>query len=176
MPSRRTTALSFAALVLAPVLSSCGFDYATDRDYTPGVGADNREGTVDVLGSVVVSDRDGRGVLVASFSNGSSDENIQVTGVTGGEGLKVAEFDEIDLAPQGFESLADGDTPIKVSGDLEKGSFVELTVEFSNGESSRLSLPVVGNCGYYAEVTGLPAGDETCETGHDAGDHGEGGH
>src|SRR5690606_23196362 len=33
MPHRRKTALAALALVLAPVMSSCGFDNATDRDY-----------------------------------------------------------------------------------------------------------------------------------------------
>ena len=42
--------LSAATVVaLAAPLSSCGFDYATDRVYQPGSGANNRDGAVDVL-------------------------------------------------------------------------------------------------------------------------------
>ena len=51
----RLLATAVAVLALAVPLSSCGFDYATDRDYTPAGGANNREGDVDVLSAVVVS-------------------------------------------------------------------------------------------------------------------------
>ncbi|QCX26592.1 hypothetical protein [Nocardioides jishulii] len=173
-PSRRTTALASIALVLAPVLSSCGFDLATDRDYTPGVGANNREATIDVLGGVVVAAGPDRGVFVASFSNNSKDESLSVTGASASDDLEVAEFKEIELQPLGFYNLADGATPIRVSGGLEAGDFVEVTVEFSNGESSALEVPVVDNCGPYARINGLPNGDERCKTGNDQ-EH-EGGH
>jgi hypothetical protein len=47
----RPLATAAAVLALAVPLSSCGFDYATDRDYTPGSGANNRDGVVDVPAS-----------------------------------------------------------------------------------------------------------------------------
>lgn len=46
MSRRRKTALASLAIVLAPVLSSCGFNYATDREYTPGVGSYDISGEV----------------------------------------------------------------------------------------------------------------------------------
>ncbi len=56
MHLRRTTALSVGSLLLAaPLLSSCGFNYATDRPNTVAAGANNRDGAVDVLGAVIVS-------------------------------------------------------------------------------------------------------------------------
>ena len=58
-----------AVVALAAPLSSCGFDYATDRVYTPASGANNREGEVDVLSAVVVSAAEGSGTFVASLSN-----------------------------------------------------------------------------------------------------------
>ena len=46
--SRRKLALSFGALVLAlPGVSACGFNYATDREYTPSNGANGDPGTLD---------------------------------------------------------------------------------------------------------------------------------
>ncbi|GGD05883.1 hypothetical protein [Nocardioides daphniae] len=171
-PSRRTTALASIALVLAPVLSSCGFDYATDRDYTPGVGANSREATVDVLAGVVVTDGESKAVMVASFANNSTEETVSVTGVTA-EGAQVADVAEIELAPQGFHSLATSDSPIVVTGDVEAGTFLPVTIAFSNGESTDMKLPVVNNCGPYAEVAGLDRGLERCESGND---HSEGGH
>ncbi|MBE7324703.1 hypothetical protein IEQ44_08560 [Nocardioides sp. Y6] len=165
-PCRRTTALASLALVLAPVLSSCGFDYATDRDYTPGVGANDRSNTVAVLAGVVVSDGEGGGVVVASLSNKSVDETVTLTGLSG-QGLTVGEVAEVELAPQGFENLATSDSPISVSGDFEAGNFVPVTFMFDNGEQAEMKLPVVRNCGPYAEVAGVPAGSERCESGND---------
>lgn len=173
MPHRRTTAIASLALVLAPALSSCGFDYATDRDYTPGVGANDRSGTVAVLAGVVVSDTDGEGVVVASLANKSTDETVTLTGVSG-EGLSVGDVAEVELAPQGFENLADADSPITVEGDFESGNFVPVTFVFDNGDQAEMKLPVVRNCGVYADVAGLPAGDDRCESGNDLED--EGGH
>lgn len=165
-PCRRTTALASVALVLAPVLSSCGFDYATDRDYTPAAGANDRSGTVAVLGGVVVSDSDGNGVVVTSFANKSVDETVTLTGVSG-QDLTVGEVAEIELAPQGFENLATADSPITVTGEFVAGNFVPVTFAFDNGEQAEMELPVVRNCGYYAEVAGVPAGPEQCPSGND---------
>lgn len=166
MPSRRTTAIASLAFVLAPVLSSCGFDYATDRDYTPGVGANDRSGTVAVLAGVVVSDSDGNGVVVASLANKSVDETVTLSSVSG-EGLTLGDVAEVELGPQGFENLAETESPITVSGDFVAGNFVPVTFAFDNGDQAEMSLPVVRNCGDYANVAGLPAGADRCESGND---------
>ena len=44
----RSLATAAAVLALAAPLTSCGFDYATERDYTPAGGSNNREGVVDL--------------------------------------------------------------------------------------------------------------------------------
>ena len=170
---RRTTALAAFALVLAPVLSSCGFDYATDRDYAVTLGANDRSGEVDVLSGVIVSAEDGNGVLAVSLANGSSEEPISLTEVSG-EGVTVTGFSEVEVPESGFVNLADGDSPIKVSGDFEAGNFVPLTLAFSNGEQISIKMQVRRNCGDYADVVGLPDGDETCPSGNDLLD--DGGH
>ena len=56
--SRRKLAIAIGALVLAvPGLSACGFNYATDREYTPGNGTNDQHGVVDVLNAVIVAER-----------------------------------------------------------------------------------------------------------------------
>ena len=68
--SRRKLATAIGALVLAvPALSACGFNYATDREYTPGNGPTTSDGVVDVLNAVIVADEDGSGTFIASLSN-----------------------------------------------------------------------------------------------------------
>ena len=51
----RSLATAAAVVALAVPLTSCGFSYATERDYTPAGGANSREGVVDLLSAVVVS-------------------------------------------------------------------------------------------------------------------------
>jgi len=56
MQLRRPLALITGALVLSVGgLTSCGFDLATDRPYTPGQGVNAREGQVKLLSAVVVA-------------------------------------------------------------------------------------------------------------------------
>lgn len=173
MPLRRKTALASLAFVLAPVMSSCGFDYATDRDYTPGVGTNNRDGQVDVLGASLVTaeGEEGTAVLVAGLANNSLEESATLDDVSG-EGLEVEGLEGIELDPQGFANLNDEThPPVVLTGDFEAGDFVSLGLQFSNGERVELDVPVVLNCGYYAETDGLPAGSEECheetaESGH----------
>ena len=50
---RRKLALATSAVALALPLTSCGFDYATDRPYTPAAGANERDARVDVLGAAI---------------------------------------------------------------------------------------------------------------------------
>ena len=81
----RSLATAAAVVALAAPLTSCGFDYATERDYTPAGGANNREGVVDVLSAVVVSGAEGSGTFVASLSNNDDVDEQSLTGISGGD-------------------------------------------------------------------------------------------
>ena len=70
-PVRRRLA-ALALVLLVPGLGAC--QYQTDQVYQPGVGVNNRDGTVDVLGAVVVSSTDGKGTFVASLVNQDLEE------------------------------------------------------------------------------------------------------
>ena len=139
-----------AVVALAAPLSSCGFDYATDRDYTPGSGANNREGEVDVLSAVVVSAAEGSGTFVASLSNGSEGEQT-LTAVAGQDStVTAAEFEPVVIPPGGLVNLADPPAGIVVTGELGAGDVVPLTVDFGNGERVSLNVPVVSDeTGYW---------------------------
>jgi hypothetical protein len=142
----RPLATAAAVLALAVPLSSCGFDYATDREYSPAGGANNREGEVDVLSAVVVSAAEGSGTFVASLSN-NQDEEQTFTGVSGDEGAAVtaAEFEPIAIAAGGLVNLAEPPADIVLTGEFEAGDFVPLSVDFGNGERIMLNVPVVAN-------------------------------
>ena len=139
-----------AVVAHAAPLSSCGFDYATDRDYTPGSGANNREGEVDVLSAVVVSAAEGSGTFVASLSNGSEGEQT-LTAVAGQDStVTAAEFEPVVIPPGGLVNLADPPAGIVLTGELGAGDVVPLTVDFGNGERVSLNVPVVSDeTGYW---------------------------
>ena len=70
MNVRRSIAVA-AAVVAAPVMSSCGvnFDAQTDQVYNPAVGVNDRSGSVDVLNALIVSKAPGSGTVVATLVN-----------------------------------------------------------------------------------------------------------
>jgi hypothetical protein len=140
-----------AVAALAAPLSSCGFDYATDRDYTPGSGANNREGEVDVLSAVVVSAAEGSGTFVASLSNNAPDKEQTFTAVAGEDAsVTAAEFEPIAITPGGIVNLAEPAAGIVLTGEFKAGDVVPLTVDFGNGERVSLNVPVVADdTGYW---------------------------
>ncbi len=149
---QRLLATAAAVLALAAPLSSCGFDYATDREYTPAGGANNRDGDVDVLSAVVVSGAEGSGTFVASLSNNDPDVEQTFTGVTGAEGSSVtaAEFEPVTISPGGIVNLADPAADIVLTGDFTAGNVVPLSIDFGNGERISLNVPVVADdTGYW---------------------------
>lgn len=152
LPLRRSIAV--IALALTPVLSSCGFDQPTDRVYTPGVGVNERSGSVDVLNALVVSGSDGSGTLVASLSNNDSAEADRLTEVAGsGEdaGLQV-KGRAVDVEAGSIVSLPD-DGEFSVRGDaVTTGAFLELTFRFERGDAVTVEVPVVDRRGPYTDI------------------------
>ena len=149
----RPLAIAAAVLALAASLSSCGFDYATERDYTPGSGANNREGVVDVLSAVVVSGAEGSGTFVASLSNNDIDEEQTFTGLSASDGATVeaAEFEPVTIAPGGLVNLAEPPAEIVLTGEFGAGDVVPLAVDFGSGERVMLNVPVVSDDSGYWE-------------------------
>ncbi len=144
--------VSAATIVaLAAPLSACGFDYATDRDYTPGSGANNREGDVDVLSAVVVSAAEGSGTFIASLSNNGADGEETLTAVSGQDStVTAAEFEPVTIPAGGLVNLAEPATDIVLTGEFAAGDFVPLTMDFGNGERVSLNVPVVSDdTGYW---------------------------
>ena len=148
----RPLATAAAVLALAVPLSSCGFDYATEREYDVTSAALSREGAVDILSAVVVSAAEGSGTFVASFSNNDPADAQTFTGLAGGEGATVtaAEFEPVSIPAGGLVNLADPAAGIVLTGDFTAGDVVPLTIDFGNGERISLNVPVVADdTGYW---------------------------
>lgn len=165
MQLRRSARLLTAAgalLLAAPVLSSCGFNYATDRPYTPGAGTNDQDAKVDVLGAVIVSAQDGSGTLITTFSNNNPDDPATVSSIAGvgdDAALEIGDFEPIEIPAGGLVNLADADVPITVEGDFTTGQFLTLEFTLADGSSTTLELPSMADCYEYAGL------DATAETG-----------
>jgi hypothetical protein len=147
-PVRRRLA-AVATVLLIPSLGAC--EYQTDQVYQPGVGVNNREGTVDVLGAVVVSSTDGQGTFVASLVNQDLEKSNSLTGVTG-EDLEVQIAAPVELGPETLVNLADTGA-VSVTGEsVEPGSFARLTLEFESGQETEVNAPVVPYEDEYSEI------------------------
>ena len=147
-PVRRRLA-AVATVLLVPSLGAC--QYQTDKVYQPGVGVNNRDGTVDVLGSVVVSSTDGQGTFVASLVNQDPDKTETLTGVTGKD-LDVQLAAPVEIKPDSLVNL-DETGAVSVSGDsVEPGQFARITLEFESGQQTEVNVPVVPYEDEYSEV------------------------
>ena len=151
MHLRRTTALSVGSLLLAaPLLSSCGFNYATDRPNTVAAGAHNRDGAVDVLGAVIVSAQDNSGTFIAALANNDQTHAVSFQSLTGAgsDTLQAASFAPRRIAPGGALTLSqEGGVP--VTGTFKAGDVVSLSVVMDTGEKINLDVPVVADSGYF---------------------------
>lgn len=154
MPHLRPTAIAGLLLALVPAaatLSSCGFDYPTDRVNTIAAGANNRDHSVDALGIRVLATAKGEGRLIGALSN-NDDAAAALESVSAPDGAtKAADFEAIEVEGRGTVNLANVD-PIKLTGDFTAGDVVVLDLTFSTGDTASLEVPVVKNCFQYTQV------------------------
>lgn len=153
---RSTIPALLLALPLAGALTSCGFDYPTDRAENPyGPALNDREGSVAVLGPRIVSSAAGQGRLIGTFANNAT-EDASLVSVASEEAQLTADVQGVDIAPGGRVNLAE-DVEVPVSGEFTAGEVLPVTYEFSTGESVEINVPVVKNCFQYADIE-IPAG------------------
>jgi hypothetical protein len=163
-------ALAVAAAILAvPGLSGCGVSFGaqTDQIYTPTDGENSREGTVDVLHALIVSDTPGSGRFIAGLVNGGDEDDTLESVQGAGESAEVTvtiSGGETSIPANGSLQLAADDAAnVEVSGDPEvvsAGMFVRLTLTFQNGEPATVNVPVLAPGEDYADVQ-LPEGTTT---------------
>lgn len=176
MPHLRPTAIAGLLLALVPAaatLSSCGFDYPTDRVNTIAAGTNNRDHSVDALGIRVLATAKGEGRLIGALSN-NYDDDASLDSVTSPDGTATAgEFEPVEVAGRGTVNLANLD-PISLTGDFTAGDVIALDFTFSTGETASLDVPIVKNCFQYTQVPTPEAAEGDGGTGpRDEGVDGE---
>jgi hypothetical protein len=148
--TQRALAVAGLVAVAAPLLSSCGFSYATDEPNVIADGGYHIYGDVHILASRIVAPSAGTGTVVASIAVDANAPAATLTGISG-EGLTVGKVTPVEIQPQGMVNLfTEGGIP--VTGDFAAGDSVPVTYEFSNGDSIEVSTPVVKQCHEYADV------------------------
>lgn len=149
MLHRRSPAIAAGMLLLlAPVLSSCGFNYATDRVNTISTGINDREGEVDVLGAAIVANQDNTGLFVGSLANNSITEPDTLTAV-GGD-VTATDFAAVEVPAANDVSLYTEGGLVPITGEFKAGDFVSVDLTFESGQQTTVNVVVVKPCFQYA--------------------------
>jgi hypothetical protein len=161
---RRSLALGAAGLAATIALSSCGFNYPTDRINNLTAGVDYRDGTVDILNAVVVAKAANSGTFVATFVNGSPSKPVSLQSASGDNTtISNVSATPFTMQPGTLRNLA-ATSGIPVSGTFALGQFVNISFQFDDGETANLSVPVVSDDGLWAGLdtaTASPAPTST---------------
>lgn len=161
-PTRRRLA-AVAMVLLVPTLGACGsFNYQTDQVYQPGVGVNNREGSVDVLGAVIVSSTDGEGTFVASLVNqADTDDSLESMD---GDDILAQISSPVEVKADTLVNLADTGAVSVTGEDVSPGAWVRLTLKFESGQSTELNVPVVPDEDEFSDVEPASPESESSES------------
>ncbi|WP_148611619.1 hypothetical protein [Nocardioides rubriscoriae] len=148
--SRRLTLLAAGALLASPLLGGCGFNYQTNRVNTISAGINDRDGSVDVLGAVVIAGQDDLGLFVATLSNDDLDNPVTLDSlVPTSDTQPIDATADVEVPAGGAVSLFQTGG-IGISGTFGAGDFVDVSLKFSNGQVSTLTVNVVPPCRAYS--------------------------
>jgi len=174
-PLRRKLALAAGLLCLgAPVLSSCGFDYATDRPNVISNGGFHVTGEgMRVLATRIVADDSHRGIFIATIALNPTANPVTavptaptLTGLSARQDssyqVNVKSFKPIAVSDTGAVNLADPSVGgIQLTGDFQAGTSIPMTLTFSDGEVISVQTPVVTQCHEFASVAPQPQAGST---------------
>lgn len=173
MQKRLAVTGALVALAL-PALTACSsFDYATDRPNEITHGGSTLDGAIRINAARIVTAQEGSGVLVGTFSldpainpavAGKALPSVTsiATAADAEETVTPESFTPIELPKSGIINLADpANGGVAVTGDFKPGDSIPMTFTFSEGEEKTISVPVVTQCGPYADVVAVV--DETAK-------------
>lgn len=169
----RASALLLALVPAAATLTSCGFDYPTDRVNTIGSGDNNRDHSVDALGIRVLATAKGEGRLIGALANNRTERATLDSVEATEDQIEVAAFEPVAVEGRGGVNLT-SQAPIELTGDFTAGDVVPLDLTFSTGETASLDVPVVKACFQYTEIPSPSASaSESASAEAETGQEGE---
>jgi copper(I)-binding protein len=142
-------------------LTGCAADFGaqTNQPYQPGVGTDDRSGTVFVLNALVVANTNGDGTLVGTLINEakSNDALVSVTAHDAkGAQITTTQLPQpIPLDSQIAVKLQTGGQVRLTGNGVQLGSFVTVTFSFQQAAPISVEVPIVPNGPIYK---GIPVG------------------
>lgn len=182
-PLRRKLALAAGLLCLAvPVLSSCGFDYATDRpNVIANGGYEIGDTGLRVLAARIVAPEDGQGTFIATIAlNPTADPVEDASDAPTLDQISAGPDSKYDLSAKSFSPVAVTNTGavnmadpsagggVAVTGDFKAGSIVPVKLSFSDGSSVVVQTPVVTKCGDYASIAPKSTSGKSSSAASDA--------
>lgn len=156
--------LWFAGLLLGPLLvSGCTAEAPGGADrYEPSIGSNARTEQIDAVGVALVVDSNENGRIVGTLMNTENQRHALIGATVKGDGVPVRAAvlaDVVVLPPDQAVDLA-LEAPVSVSADqLSVGSFVELTLDITDGELVTMLVPVEAQKGPYADVEVVAVGE-----------------
>lgn len=156
-------ALVCAGLLLGLLTSGCSAGASRDAEsYQPSIGSNARTQQVDAFGFAIVVDGEGNGRVVGTLLNTEQQPHAVTSALVKSDGTPVTTavlVDVIRLPPHEPVHLAD-EPPVAVTADdLTVGSFVELTLDVTDGELVQMLVPVEARKGPYANVDVIAVSD-----------------
>lgn len=160
--TQRSLAVAGLVAVAVPLMSSCGFNSATENPNVIADGGYHITGDVHVLGARIVTPSQGTGTFVASISVDAQADPTKLTELAG-EGLTVGTFTPVEIGSNSMVNLfTEGGIP--VTGDFAAGDDIPVTLTFDNGDSIEVGARVVKQCGEYADVQSASGGKGKSQT------------
>lgn len=162
---RRRLAATALAVTAGLTLGGCGtgFNAQTNQVYQAGVGANHR-GEMDVLNTLLVANDDKSATLSAAIVNNSGSEqslsSVTVTTLTD-EKLTVRDATSPVQLPQDALSPVGATEAggFRVTDGATAGSYVKVTLTFSDAAPVTIQAPVVARTAQYAGVAGTAPAD-----------------
>jgi copper(I)-binding protein len=155
---RRGRGVAVVAALACVALSGCGADFnaQTNQQYQAGVGTDNRDNQVYVLGALVVARDSGEGTLVGTLINQvkTTDALVSVTSEDAdGQPITATSIPQpITLTNQKAVKLQTGGT-VHLSGPgVVLGDVISVTFSFQQAAPIKLDVPVVAYSDIYSGI------------------------
>jgi hypothetical protein len=159
------------ALATLPVLVGCGasFNARTNIPYQPAQGITDRSGDVYLVDTLVVTDEEGNGTVVARLVNEQADpdelESITAVDSTGKQitAEPLSEPVALGVPPEPNQSVQVGyDGLLRLTGDnLVAGEFVTITFTFGSAAPVTVEVPVLPVGSLYGDIPVGPAATTT---------------
>jgi len=143
-------------LLLLPLVAACGFNAQTDQDYQAAVGPNDRSGQIDVLNALIVSDQEGQGTFAGTLVNKSTSKDgrlVSVSGATLAAPIKIRPESAVNLAESGAVHIEEDS--------IKPGVMVPVTLRFESGQTTEMTVPVVGPAAPYDTVPLSPSASAT---------------